>query len=116
MKTPAAQHIENLDAIYWAEVAGDRRNRPLGAGNRPEPLPLPEGARMFDPSRVFVLESQADLHALRAIGSSSLTVYVIAVPGGWRLSLTQDEGSVTRWMRYGCTSLRNVAPLVEVRF
>lgn len=65
----------------------------------------------IDPTRVFSLETQADLHALRAIGSSPLVVYVVPTDGGWRLSLSA-EGAITRWSRFGCKSLKPIAPLV----
>lgn len=97
------QHEDNLHAIYWAEVAGDQRDRMDG---RKYPT--------FDAERIYILESQADLHALRAIGSSNRIVYVVPVTGGFRLA-TSELGAITRWSRFGCKSLKTITPLVEMR-
>lgn len=91
------------DSSYWAEVAGDQRDR------------LRSTLLGYDVQRVYSLESQADLHALRAIGCSDATIYVVRVPSGFRLSPTQELDAVTRWTRRGCTSLNPITPLVEIR-
>lgn len=65
--------------------------------------------------RTYTLESQADLHALRAVGCTDRIVYVIALEGVFYLSEQEEAGAVTRWSRWGCKSLRPVTPLVEMR-
>lgn len=69
----------------------------------------------MDKERIFPLESLADLHAMRSVGSTTRTIYVVKVPDGFRITDEAEEGAVTRWMRYGCTSLRPMTPLVEVQ-
>lgn len=70
----------------------------------------------LDTLRVFEHETMADLHALRAVGSTDKIVYVVATDGGFRLSAELEDKAVTRWSRWGCLNLKAIAPLVEVRY
>lgn len=101
--TDRDEHMENLTAGYYAEVAGDRRDRAMG---RESPT--------FDTHRIYEIESMADLYAMRSIGSTNRIVYVVPVAGGFRLS-TSEIGAITRWSRFGCKSLKPITPLVEMR-
>lgn len=69
----------------------------------------------MDASRIFALESMADLHAMRSIGCSDRLVYVVPVEGGGFSLSESPNGAITRWSRWGCKSLRPIVPLVELR-
>jgi hypothetical protein len=91
------------DSTYWAEVAGDQRDR------------MDSRLLGYDVQRVYALETQADLHALRAIGCSDAIVFVVRVASGFKLSPNEHPDAVTRWTRRGCTTLNPITPLVEIR-
>jgi hypothetical protein len=92
------------ETVAQAEAMGDVRDRMT--------------SRMvgYDVQRVYDLESQADLHALRAIGCSEAVVFVIRCERGFMLSPTQRANAITKWTRRGCTNLAAILPLVEVRY